>query len=322
MSADYASSVKKLNQFFPAIEINEKDMAIFAKKVSGRLYADPNAKLVIDKLLKTDKTFMNSLGYISDYLRDVSYCRQCQKSLSRCPKNGKGWQRTPYYDPFFDEIRLSPRPCSYREENTRILDAIYPCSYPSNLIYKEACHRIDICKANSGILAETKEALVGIISDLRIAKPSAEGCGSCFFASNDKAIPFSLLCVAAYFAGRAARKVAFLETKDFFFRLRSSDSLTKHNAVSDFHKACDLPVLILSEFDLYPYGNAEFQSTYLAPLLLSRREAGKLTYFSLSKSDTLVSVIRRILRQNDGKQEILDWAENSILSVSVHDLPL
>jgi|WetSurMetagenome_2_1015567.scaffolds.fasta_scaffold194681_2 hypothetical protein len=322
MSDDYVLAGKSLSQLFPTVEVDAKDKVALAKQINDRLLSDLKAKIVIDKLLKTDNTFLNSLGTITDYLADLSCCRNCPKSLSRCPKDGKGYLRIPYYDSDRDEILLSPRPCSYREETTRILDAIDPCSYPPNRIYKKASDRIALCKANSDVLTGTQAALAGILNDLRVVLPSSEASGASFFAPNDKGLPFSLLCAAAYFAGSAGRKVAFLDTKDFFFRLRSLDSLTKHNAVADFHKACSLPVLVLSKFDLYPYGTTEFHAMYLIPLLRARMEAGKLTYFSLTQSDKLVSVLRRILRQNDGQSEIVDWIEKNIAPVVVHDLPL
>lgn len=313
MKPDFVSA----GSLFPSIETDEAEKERFAEKIRHDLSAEKKADGIIGKLLRTQNTFMNSLGSINDYLEDVGICNRCSKSLDKCQKIGReGYVKIPFYDEYRDEIRISLCPCRLLNDNNRILDAICPCFFPKKLIYSNSVSLIKQYKDCPEKMPYVGKALAEIIRKKKEFSDKSKASFITLNAGIERDIKTKILCYAAYLFGRTGKKVAFIDMEVFENWMMSYDDDFRKETECDFRKACLVPVLIISDFDSYLTKRLmESELNRLIFLLRSRLNVGTVTYISMSANVSLTSCLHRAMNGSKECSEIIDSVERITIPV-------
>jgi len=310
MKPDFVSA----GSLFPSIEMDESEKEIFAKKIRHDLSANAKADSVIGKLLKTESTFMNSLGAISDFLEDSKACLRCLESVDMCPKPAKGYIKIPFYDEYRDEVRTMPNTCHYLAERNRIMSNIDPCSVSRETVYSKAVSLISKYRIYHGSMPYEGKALAEIIGK---GKGFSDGSDASAIDFRCAGSSCDLLCCAAYLFARTGNKVAAIDMETLIAKMASCDDATRLHAVFDFRKACDSPVLVILDFGAYLAKRHDTKDAERLMFLLKRRlRNGRATYLSSGEGSSISSGLRKALSKCKDSSEIIDSIERITIPIT------
>ncbi len=263
---------------------SKKDLDLLEENIRKMMKEDVRSLNEIRNLLVSTETFSNSLGTIYQYLCDKKTCQNCPGRLSSCPKKSKGYQQVLFYDKDRDEIKTSQRECTYLKNILSILDRISPSDVPTFEMYQsftslsQLINNPETRKAYMDTATVLFKETISLIHDADKKKP-AKGIGYRFI--NSEAIQMQLLKAICFMWAKSGYDVAFVDLKDLFYGLQSNDSSFVVPARQNHGKISSCKVLFLFNLSNLNYLKPEAAVKFLYPILKSRSEKGKVTYFSL-----------------------------------------
>lgn len=309
--------------FSGEIILNPKEEEMLKKTVQAMMQEDIHGLASIKKLLKDENTFSNSLGNIYLYLKDRQVCStSCHKHLYDCPKKKQGYCLIPTYDSSRNEIKISMRECEYSREVNIALKNVYPLDINGLRMYTEASKFLVALmeKENGKIMKDSLSLIVSVsklLKDLSFKEKQTKGFA--IHAINSEDLPSTLLKTICYMFAKVGVKCSYLNTNSLFYQLRSYNS--NELAEKDYHRACNVDVLFLEDFNSYPKCGGDFEDKYLLPFLESRAKSGKLTfcsYHSLSPEKT----IKYAFKDSDKLSKALSLVEKIFQEVTIKDFSL
>lgn len=308
------------------VQLSEEDTAALREKVKLMLSENIRGKSQIDRLLKTDKTFDNSLGNIYLYLVDSKTCDTlCPKKLLACPKERVGYSFEPYYDKDRDEILLDTYPCPYQAEKEATLHRLYPCDVKKEKIYHDYNSLLSLLREKEN-LSKMKDLAYLFVQANKIASSfSSEKtyAGKALYSINSENLAQDSLDVIAYIFAKSGKRVSYIDMEKLFSSFNDRDYTTRDLAEQDLERIKDVPVLLMARFDSYPrYLTTEFTESHLAPLLKARSEKGKITYLSLTSDKEPSSLVGRWLKNSRLIREAQQEAEELFPLYTIKDFDL
>ncbi len=321
-------------------KLKELDKLRFKKKATFSLSDESRDELVdgiekdslgdvkglskIRKLCQTDKTKENSLGDIYLYLEDRKICLECQGKLSLCPKKRPGYVLTPVYDKSLDQIRTEVLPCVYQKEIDKALSNIRPADIKRGIIYNNCQLLLDTLKKGDNLLKmkDTAKALMMTKDAINSFSKDKSNKGIVFFSKQSPEISNRLLCLTAFTGGKKGLKTSYIKADDLFLSLLDRDYYLKEKALADYDTAKNSQCLILENIEKLPRFDFSVFDDYLLPLLKSRLEKGRITFFSLETPHTLSSTVGSYFSKSANKNEAMEISEKLAAEIKIKDLIL
>lgn len=285
-------SIHKIS-FNKKIELDPESSNRFETQVRELLKKYPLANRAIKDLLKTEKTFNNSLGYIYEFLEDYAICNSCENKLNLCPKKRVGFKYEPYYDEYQDIIRLNVTPCVHLKSVESILRNIDQSYENKNLIYKEGilfAKRLREYSDKSTLLTAFKR----FVKDLNALKENKTIKGQALFFINGEKIEQSFSYFLVYYAASLGIKSSLITFVDFLKDL-NSEKFEDQNYMKRYVEHLKLcPFIIFENIDCFSTISDKTMINHLIPLFQYRKNKGLLTYCTLSTSSSLLTVGKKI----------------------------
>lgn len=300
------------------LEINPDDLKKLKDDVNQALSLNIRARTAVNKLLKTDKTFDNSLGDIYEYIKNLSDCNNCSGKLFECPLKDKGYIIDIYYDEDLDRIFTKRIQCKYLLSLQPILENIKISNIdPLNIYIDSSKFLANLFNAKPDMYLDIKSATRIIANSIKTYSKEKENKSYAFHGISDKNISKLLLELASFNHAKAGQKVAYFDTVDLYKYI--NDYSVDQEWRDDFFKTvCKVPVLCLQNFDLYPnsktfdlYKNLGININYqvakdkLYQLLQARNKEGKVTYISLDDSKTISNKLKASFKGDERLNEII-----------------
>ncbi len=274
---------------------SQKDLNLLEENIRKMMREDVRSLNEIRNLLRTPETFSNSLGTIYQYLCDQKTCQMCPGRLSSCMKKSKGYQQVLYYDKDRDEIKTMQKECPYLRNILSILDRISSLDIPTFEMYQSFTTLSQLIndpnsrKAYMDTASVLFKETISLIHDAE-KKKEAKGIGYRFI--NSESIQMPLLKAICFMWAKSGYDVAFVDLKDVFYGLQSNDSSFVLPARRNHEKICSCKVLFLFNLSNLNYLKPDVAVKYLYPILKSRSEKGKVTYFALDSGMKLPEFFR------------------------------
>lgn len=274
---------------------SQKDLDLLEENIRKMMREDVRSLNEIRNLLLTPETFSNSLGTIYQYLSDQKTCQNCPGRLSSCTKKSKGYQQVLYYDKDRDEVKTKQKECPYLSNILSILDRISPTDVPTFEMYQsftslsQLINNPDSRKAYMDTASVLFKETIALIHDAK-KKKEAKGLG--YRCINSDGIQMPLLKAICFMWAKSGYDVAFVDLKNLFYGLQSNDSSFVSPARRSHEKICSCKVLFLINLNNLNYLKSDTAVKYLYPILKSRTEKGKVTYFALDSGMKLPEFFR------------------------------
>lgn len=293
--------------------------------IESALKLDIKSKKKIKDLLKTKDTFDNSLGNIYNFISDVQICASCPHQLKKCPKKQKGFYYNPEYDKSRDLIVLTNQPCQLKAKKDEILQNIYPSDCGSENIYIDGTSLYERLVGIEGFTDTYKDltsCISNVFNDVESFDKTKIMKGRAFFSLNSSSLSYSLLELTAYLYAQASYKCSFVDLPKLFMSVDSKNYDTREFYQANYNYILNVPVLIGANFDNLPHYGSEFNTKYIFHFLKKRLEKGKITYFSLTTSQSLFSYVSYLFSHCDVKAEAVDTIGKLVERLTIRDLPL
>ncbi len=292
---------------------SQKDLDLLEEKIRKMMNEDVRSLNEIRNLLATPDTFHNSLGTIYQYLCDKKTCQTCSGRLSSCTKKSKGYQQVLFYDKDRDEIKTSQKECAYLTNILSILDRISPSDAPTFEMYQAFTFLSQLINNPESRKAYMDTASVLFKDTIRLIhdadkKKDAKGIG--YRCINSEAIQMPLLKAIAFMWAKSGYDVGFVDLKDLFYGLQSNDSSFIIPARRNHEKICSCKVLVLFNLSNLNYLKPEVAVKYLYPILKSRCEKGKMTYFALEPGMKIPEFFRSRFYNTSVSEEVYHSMDN------------
>lgn len=278
-------------------------------------------------LIKTSKTFANSIGELYELTEDVCKCKKCTGKLFTCPKGkGKGYVSVPYYQENDDRIILRKQPCKYAIEMNETLSRVNPCDCFSSNLIRDAISLLDSLRKGDNLSLQQGLSSVYVYAANNSVKLKTsdinKGYAVCCVKGGNQ-LSSSLLRLVSYIYAKRECSVAYLNTPVFFKNLFSKyDDYSMSSLYDDFPKAKRADVLILENFDQIPYLDDDKVNKYLIPLFKARNKKGKITYASVTNPNNLNSIVYRNRNVIYSKDELISLIGKTLELKIIHDLDL
>lgn len=305
----------------PQIEMDIEDVSLLEEANRELLNEDLKASLEIRKYLKTSQTYSNSLGNIYNYLLDHKACLNCPGELSLCKKNNAGYQLQLTYDKVRDLVYTHPGECPFLKDKNDILSRFEPCYEDRERIFRTYVDFTSALRSGKKMndslkaLLDANKIIEKFSSDMKFK-------GACFNAINSSSLASDLMKTIAFFYAKKGYNVSYIDTYSFFLGYLNKDYEFVESTQRAFNQICNIPVLCLENFNLFPKVDIKLATDTLYTLLKRRNEAHKVTYCTCFSQAKANKVVKDKLSDSNVYQNALSLVDEIFDDVVIKDIYL
>lgn len=309
------------NKYGGEFVIEKKDTDLLEDHVRNALKEDPLVLAEVKRLIKTPDTFSNSIGNLYFYLKDREECQNCHGKLSLCKKKNMGYQYKLSYDKSTDSIIYDWKECSYLSSIMSIINRIYPCYIPYFETYNAFSKIVSDQSEKKPMADVSKLIFKDTVNEIHAFNNEKCCKGYVLHSINSKNISKNVLRAICFMFTKSNIATSYIQTRMFFEDLMDFNYSTKETAENYLKYIQEVPVLFLEGFDDFPYLTDAALKDYLYPLLKSRSTGHKITYFTITSSQSLSFVILRKFKNMDCYFEIQDLVDE-YKTINIKDFDL
>ena len=304
--------------FHGVVSLAEKDIDLLRTEIKGLLEKDSRAKIKIESLCKTEKTFSNSLGNIHTFLKDRQICQGCKDGLSFCPKKRNGFCYDVSYDETRDEISLVLKPCPYQREMESVLSKIAPRDIPAEDLYSQALRFLKLVQERPE-MKDVQLAYGNIL--LSSDAPGKDFRGLVLTSLSETSLPQLALSFGAYFFAKNGIDSAYVDLNDLLLGFRLKDPSELESVRQDWVDAGTAKALFIRNIDVLPRLSLTEAENFLFPLLQARNQEGKVT-FSTASDSKFLRIYRNIYYNSTYLDKALEDVEAIGKVLTIRDILL